>query len=59
VFNHLREQLDDTSQSLHKKTSNPRLEFISRFLLYGGLVRYYNDMKVKDKSVLEAVKITA
>jgi hypothetical protein len=59
VFNHLREQLDEPSQNLHKKTSNPRLEFISRFLLYGGLVRYYNDMKVKDKSVLEAVKITA
>ncbi len=39
--------------------SNPRLEFVSRFLLYGGLVRYYNDMKEKSKSVLDAVKITA
>lgn len=28
-------------------------------MLYGGLVRYYNDIKSKDKSVLEAVKITA
>lgn len=59
VFNVLREQLKGPTHQIQKRMNNQRLEFVSRFLLYGGLVRYYNDMKEKDGAVLEAIRISA
>ncbi len=44
IFETLREQLEVPSITI-KKNVNLRLEFASRFILYNGLVRYYQDMK--------------
>jgi hypothetical protein len=45
IFETLKEQLEVPSITI-KKNVNLRLEFASRFILYNGLVRYYQDMKV-------------
>jgi hypothetical protein len=44
IFETLREQLEVPSITI-KKNVNLRLEFASRFILYNGIVRYYQDMK--------------
>lgn len=58
IFETLKEQLEVPSITI-KKNINLRLEFASRFILYNGLVRYYQDMKVPSLNTRLAKQIIA
>lgn len=58
IFETLKEQLEVPSITI-KKNVNLRLEFASRFILYNGLVRYYQDMKGQNLEARIAKQVIA
>ncbi len=47
VADTLKEQLISTKEQMMSTKRNPRLDFVSKFQLYQGLVRYYTENKEK------------